>query len=214
MHAAVLTPPSSSLPSLLYCISLFLSPSFYSNLLSLSLFLSLNNHLTPPPSLEYKMLIVEQLSEHRERAMVAAARAGTPPPPATAPPTSTSTSATSNPSTLPIHTPKFTPLPGGTPDRPLYGTIVNTCVIRDLGGVGFEHVGHKGQEIIQAVIAIASPNYPELMRKCFMINSPWVFNALWFFIKGLLPARTVAKVDLMGSGFKKEIEEEISMVRG
>ncbi len=73
-------------------------------------------------------------------------------------------------------------------------------------------MGSKGQEIIQAVIAIASPNYPELMRKCFMINSPWVFNALWFFIKGLLPARTMAKVDLMGTSFKTQIEEEISMV--
>jgi hypothetical protein len=64
-----------------------------------------------------------------------------------------------------------------------YGVLLYTCVIRDLSGVGFEHVGAKGQEIIQAVIGVASANYPELMRKCFMINAPWVFNALWYFIK-------------------------------
>ena len=113
-------------------------------------------------SLEYKYLIVEQLSEHKERA-----------------------------------------------DSSGAGVIVYTCVIRDLAGVGLEHVGSKGQEIIQAVISLASPNYPELMRKCFMINVPWVFNALWFFIKGLLPTRTVNKVDIMGSGFKDKIEQEI-----
>ena len=84
-------------------------------------------------SLEYKYLIVEQLSEHKERA-----------------------------------------------DATGKGMLVYTCVVRDLAGVGLEHVGSNGQEIIQAVISLASPNYPELMRKCFMINVPWVFNALWF----------------------------------
>jgi hypothetical protein len=29
----------------------------------------------------------------------------------------------------------------------------------------------------------------ELMRKCFMINSPFVFNAVWYVIKGILAAR-------------------------
>ena len=48
---------------------------------------------------------------------------------------------------------------------------------------------------------------PRPLSQCFMINAPWVFNALWYFIKGLLPARTVAKVDLMGSGFMAKIEE-------
>jgi hypothetical protein len=43
---------------------------------------------------------------------------------------------------------------------PPYGVIVNTCVIRDLGGVGFEHLGSKGLEIIKSVVALASDNYP------------------------------------------------------
>ena len=41
-----------------------------------------------------------------------------------------------------------------------YGVLLYTCVIRDLTGVGFEHVGAKGQEIIQAVVGIAAANYP------------------------------------------------------
>ena len=44
-----------------------------------------------------------------------------------------------------------------------YGVILYTCVIRDLGAVGFEHVGSKGQEIIQCVINVASPNYPGII---------------------------------------------------
>eukprot|EP01034_Spumella_vulgaris_P029848 gene29847-36968_t len=92
---------------------------------------------------------------------------------------------------------------------PPYGVIVNTCVIRDLGGVGFEHLGSKGQEIIKSVVALASDNYPELMRKCYMINTPWVFNTVWYFVKGLLAAKTIAKVSVMGSAFQEELAKEI-----
>jgi hypothetical protein len=33
-----------------------------------------------------------------------------------------------------------------------YGTLCYLCIIRDLGGVGFDHLGSQGQEIIKAVI--------------------------------------------------------------
>lgn len=43
------------------------------------------------------------------------------------------------------------------------------------------------------------------------INSqPWVFNALWYFIKGLLAARTLSKISIMGTDFQSELEREIS----
>ena len=101
------------------------------------------------------MMIVEQLSEHREQQALQShhnhstdattSSQGTLAAAGTAPSTSggetgkgqvVKTSATANPSTH-------------------YGVLVNTCVIRDLGAVGFEHVGAKGQEIIQAVISLA-----------------------------------------------------------
>lgn len=87
-------------------------------------------------------------------------------------------------------------------------------MIRDLGGVGFEHMGKQGQEIIKgsssyellctiislnlnvyrciyttAVVSLASDNYPEMMRKCYMVNVPWVFNTLWYFMKNMLADR-------------------------
>ena len=37
-------------------------------------------------------------------------------------------------------------------DAEPYGTICHLCIIRDLGGVGFEHVGSQGQDIMKAVI--------------------------------------------------------------
>jgi hypothetical protein len=111
--------------------------------------------------LEYRSLVVDQLSEQREREFLAS------------------------------HTKEELAALQDPDSESTYGVLLNTCVIRDLGAVGFEHVSSQGQEIIRAVVGLSTENYPELMRKCFMINTPWVFNALWYFIKGLLAARFV-----------------------
>ena len=113
--------------------------------------------------LEYRSLIVDQLSEQREKEFLA---------------------SLTKDELAEIQDPDC---------ENTYGVLVNTCVIRDLGAVGFEHISSQGQEIIRAVVGLSTENYPELMRKCFRINTPWVFNALWYFIKGLLAARWVLK---------------------
>lgn len=158
--------------------------------------------------LEYRSLVVDQLSEQREREFLAS------------------------------HTKEELAALQDPDSESTYGVLLNTCVIRDLGAVGFEHVSSQGQEIIRAVVGLSTENYPELMRKCFMINTPWVFNALWYFIKGLLAARfvyspsddddddifprpnthththarslrTLAKISIMGTDFRQELEKDI-----
>lgn len=42
-----------------------------------------------------------------------------------------------------------------------------------------------------------------------MINVPWIFNTAWYFIKGLLAERTVAKINVLGSSFLGEVEKEV-----
>lgn len=132
-------------------------------------------------SLEYKSIIVEQMSEHREAAYLA------------------NLSDTDREDILNNPASKLPP----------YGVLVNTCVIRDLAGVGWAHLGSQGQDVIKTVVTLASDNYPELMRKCFMINTPYVFNAVWYVVKGLLAARTIAKVSVRGSDYMAELLKEI-----
>lgn len=133
-------------------------------------------------SLEYKVLITEQIAEHKERAFlkdIEARKAA-----------------------------------GETIDEdelPPYGVIVHTVVIRDMVGVGMEHLGTNGQNILRAIIGLSSDNYPELMKKCYMINTPWVFNTLWYFIKGLLAQRTIDKVSVVGSSFLEELQATIPL---
>ena len=128
--------------------------------------------------LEYRSLILEQLSHEREEALlrerVAARSAG-----------------------------RF------VDDSEPYGVIVQTCVIRDLGGIGFDHMGSQGQAILKPVIAVASDNYPEMMRKCYMVNCPWIFNTVWFVIKGWLADKTVEKVTVFGSTYINDLQADI-----
>lgn len=42
-----------------------------------------------------------------------------------------------------------------------------------------------------------------------MINVPWIFNTAWYFIKGLLAERTVAKINVLGTSFLSEVEKDV-----
>eukprot|EP01040_Poterioochromonas_malhamensis_P015711 gene15711-17638_t len=130
--------------------------------------------------LEYRSIILEQISEERERQFL----------------------------NLLTEEERLLLDEADSPRDP-YGVLAYICVIRDLGGVGWEHLGSQGLEIIKTIVGIASSNYPELMRKCYMINVPWIFNTAWYFIKGLLAERTVAKINVLGSSFLSEVEKEV-----
>lgn len=137
-------------------------------------------------SLEYRTLVLEQMSEEREQRFL----------------TSLSPDDRAKHERIPEE--------GEAGDElPPHGVLIHTFVIRDLLGVGWDHLGKEGQRIIKAVIAVGSDNYPEMLRKCIMINTPWVFNTIWFFVKGLIAQRTLDKISVLGSSFEKELFAEI-----
>lgn len=129
-------------------------------------------------SLEYKNMILEQLSEAQERKKIFDLNNG-------------------NPADFNFAQP--------------FGVILNSYVIRDLTGIGLSHMTSDGKEILKAVIAVASDNYPELMGKSALINMPWVFNTMWYFTKGLLAARTIEKITVSGTDFSTVLAGDISI---
>jgi len=132
--------------------------------------------------LEYRVLILEQLAEQKERAFL-----------------------------KDIEMRRAAGEEINDADIEPYGKLVQTLVIRDLGGIGLAHISSQGQEIIRSIISISSNNYPELMGKCFMINSPWLFNAMWYFIKSILNPRTVEKVEFLSTDYIETINETVSV---
>lgn len=127
-------------------------------------------------SLEYKSLILEQLSEEVERDYIR-------------------THSKNNDASELIE----------------YGVVLRIAMFRDLKGLGTAHVGAQGQNIIKAVIKLASPNYPESLAKSYVINAPYVFNMLWYFIKGMLDPNTIAKVNIFGSDFYPTLIQEFPL---
>jgi hypothetical protein len=92
-----------------------------------------------------------------------------------------------------------------------YGVILQAVNIRDLSGLGMEHCGPKGQEISKMMTVMARDNYPEMLRKMIIVNSPWVFNGLWWVLKALLPQRTIDKVSINGSSYADALAEEVEL---
>ena len=92
-----------------------------------------------------------------------------------------------------------------------YGVVKQSINIRNLSGLGMEHIGFKGQEIAKIMTVIARDNYPEMLRKMIVVNSPWIFNGFYWVIKALLPQRTIDKVSINGSNFEGELTKEVDL---
>jgi hypothetical protein len=68
-----------------------------------------------------------------------------------------------------------------------YGVMSLFFCIRDLKGVGMAHVTTaEGRAILGTVLSLGLSNYPEYLARSHMTNTPWVFNSLWYFVKGFL----------------------------
>jgi hypothetical protein len=120
--------------------------------------------------MEFRMLILEQLSERYEREYVAA-----------------------NAGNL----------------RNGYGVILKHCIIRDLKGITFSHINAKARAIFRTMMDIDTPYYPDIMEKAFHINAPKIFNDVWYFVKGFLPAYSVAKINIYSTSYLEPMRKQI-----
>lgn len=62
---------------------------------------------------------------------------------------------------------------------------------------------------MQQASNIGQHYYPETMGKFYIINAPYIFTTVWSVIKGWLDPVTVEKIRILGSGFEKELMEQI-----
>jgi len=70
------------------------------------------------------------------------------------------------------------------------------------------HMGVEGRTVITWILEIAVDNYPELLYKSHMINIPWVFNTIWFFVKNLIDENTQKKVTINSSDYMDMLLKE------
>jgi len=86
--------------------------------------------------------------------------------------------------------------------------VETSCSILDLAGVGVRQFWDVKNYIGEAS-KIGQDRYPETMGKFYIINAPWGFSTIWNVIKGWLDPVTQAKIKILGSGFQKDLLENI-----
>lgn len=83
-------------------------------------------------------------------------------------------------------------------------TVEQSTSIIDLKGVPLSQF-NQVRKVLASLSHIASDYYPETMARMFIINAPTLFTAIWQIIKQMLDENTVAKISVIGSGYKEEL---------
>lgn len=83
------------------------------------------------------------------------------------------------------------------------------CTILDLQNVSLANF-YRVKDYVMAASSIGQDRYPETMGKFYIINAPWAFSTVWSFVKPWLDEVTVAKIDILGSGYKDKLLAQIS----
>ena len=86
--------------------------------------------------------------------------------------------------------------------------VETSCTILDLSNVSLSNFYRVKDYVMQAA-SIGQDRYPETMGKFYIINAPWAFSTVWTFIKPWLDEATVAKIDILGSGYKDKLLAQI-----
>lgn len=90
--------------------------------------------------------------------------------------------------------------------------IETSCTIMDLKNVGVSQFW-KVSTYVQQASNIGQHYYPETMGKFYIVNAPYIFTTVWSVVKGWLDPVTVEKIKILGSGFEKELMEQVRQSR-
>lgn len=86
--------------------------------------------------------------------------------------------------------------------------LETSCTIMDMKGVGLTKAGQV-YGYVQKASAISQNYYPERMGKLYIINAPWGFSSVFAVVKRFLDPVTVAKINILGGSYQKELLSQI-----
>mmetsp|Transcript_32792 Transcript_32792/g.91846 ORF Transcript_32792/g.91846 Transcript_32792/m.91846 type:complete len:400 (+) Transcript_32792:100-1299(+) len=78
------------------------------------------------------------------------------------------------------------------------GQYLGRVFVIDLDGIGWNHIQKDAMSVLQAFIEVDQANFPEMLKRLFIIRAPAAFTAIWRLIKPWLDARTLAKIEICG----------------
>eukprot|EP01125_Pyxidicula_operculata_P000641 TRINITY_DN10636_c0_g1_i1.p1 TRINITY_DN10636_c0_g1~~TRINITY_DN10636_c0_g1_i1.p1 ORF type:complete len:383 (+),score=77.45 TRINITY_DN10636_c0_g1_i1:61-1209(+) len=78
-----------------------------------------------------------------------------------------------------------------------YGYYPGTVVITDLGDVGWNTLSKTVMKLLQEILTTNQNNYPDTLRKMYIVNCPRVVLMAWKVIKLWIDPRTLAKFEFV-----------------
>ncbi|KAF2664343.1 putative phosphatidylinositol transporter [Microthyrium microscopicum] len=89
------------------------------------------------------------------------------------------------------------------------GYLLETCcTIMDAKGVSLTSAPSVYGYLAQAS-GMSQNYYPERLGKMYIVNAPWGFGAVFSVVKGFLDPVTVSKIHILGSGYQKQLLEQV-----
>lgn len=82
-------------------------------------------------------------------------------------------------------------------------------VVFDMDNVGSKHMWKPGLDMYLYLVQVLEDNYPEMMKRLFVINAPTLFPVLYKLVKPLLSEDMKNKIFVLGSDFKDTLMEYI-----
>jgi CRAL/TRIO domain len=74
------------------------------------------------------------------------------------------------------------------------------CIV-DMGGLSMRHLASSTLNLVSKRATFEKNNYPEVVKRIFLINTPSMFATVWGFCKGFLDKGTQDKMEILGSNF-------------
>uniref|UniRef100_A0A6B2LAN7 CRAL-TRIO domain-containing protein n=1 Tax=Arcella intermedia TaxID=1963864 RepID=A0A6B2LAN7_9EUKA len=87
------------------------------------------------------------------------------------------------------------------------GKTAGTTMVVDLSGIGWGHTSTASLEVFQSVSAINKLNYPETLRKSFIINAPSFFSMIWNLVSKWMDPTTKDKTVVLGGDYMNNLLE-------
>ncbi|KAL5198365.1 hypothetical protein ABZP36_001877 [Zizania latifolia] len=87
--------------------------------------------------------------------------------------------------------------------------IGSTTAILDVKGLGMNNFSKTARDMFIEIQKIDSNYYPETLNQLYIINAGAGFRALWKVLKAFMEARTLAKIQVLGTNYLSTILEAI-----
>lgn len=93
------------------------------------------------------------------------------------------------------------------------GEVLRTAKIMDLSGLSRSHLDRRGLAYFRQILDLSQHNYPEMLGKLYVVNTPWIFSLGWKIVKPWLNAQTLEKIHILGNDnilarLREDIDDE------